>query len=148
MESDEDGGNETEQDENAYHSNESSTEDEWPSSSNDEIASESEGSEEAEDYKQIAQNSEKAAKGKGKRREVKKLQKRRPKKKRKVERSVTGAPMSLQTTTGSAKYVAVDYGKRLQTEAEKRNKVEVDGVKNIPDGFTWTDHPHFSKVDA
>ncbi len=67
------------------------------------------------------------------------------KKKKMVEHSSTGAPMSLKTTTGKDTYTVIDYKKEKMTEAEKRNLVEVDGIRNIPDSFAWTDSPHFSQ---
>ncbi len=58
-------------------------------------------------------------------------------------RTFLGAPMSLESRTGSNTFITVDYSKkRCQlSEAEKRNLIEIDDICNIPNGFGWTDMP-------
>ncbi len=71
------------------------------------------------------------------------LQKKSIRRKRGPKRTYTGAPLSIESTTGTNTIVTVDYSKKSSklTQAEKTNLIEKDGIVNIPDGFGWTDVP-------
>ncbi len=106
----------------------------------------SSGDEAAEE--QVNSSDEGVSENVGRKRATESVNKGKRKKKKRTRRSSAGAPMSLKTATGEIVYPVIDYSKKKMTEAEKRNLVEVKGIRNVPDGFGWTDLPRFSKEPA